>query len=114
MGNHAGPQRPECEMRIGIRLSAAMLPITVFLLWQGAEHAAATSEACQSLAAIYARTPDQLDAQAKIALQNCLAAEAQGKSGTSQPENPSQQEGDWGQWPEPAPWNAHWPSPNPW
>ena len=116
-------------MRIGICLKVGVLPIALLLLWQGTEPAAASSEACRSLAALYARAPEQLDAQAKIALQNCLATEAQ-ESGTTQPSAPSyqdtsvapapesgnspQEERAWGEWPEPPAWTEHWPSPNPW
>jgi hypothetical protein len=117
-------------MRTGICLKAGVLPIALFVFWQGSGPAAASSEACRSLAALYARAPDQLDAQAKIALQNCLATEANERSGAVQapapaPQNPSNapapQSGDtpqqgeqWGDWPASPAWTEHWPSPNPW
>ena len=117
-------------MRIGICLKAGVLPITLLMLWQGSEQAAASSEACRSLAAIYARAPEQMDAQERMALQNCVATEAEEKSGTAQPSAPSsqdisvapdpqsgtapEQERAWGEWPLPPAWTEHWPSSNPW
>jgi hypothetical protein len=117
-------------MSIGICLKAGMLPIALLVLWQRPEPAAASTEACRSLAALYARAPEQLDAQARIALQNCLTTEAEEKSGTAQPpapsyqdtsaapapqsEAPAQEERTWGEWPLPSAWTEHWPSSNPW
>lgn len=117
-------------MRIADCLKAGVLPIALFILWQGAGPAAATSEACRSLAALYARAPEQLDDQAKLALQNCLAAEAEEKSGAVQPSAPPsqdtsggstpqsggtpQQGHERGEWPVPPAWTESWPSPNPW
>lgn len=117
-------------MRIGICLKAGVIAIALLLLRQGSEPAAASSEACQSLAAIYARAPGQMDAQARMALQNCLATEAEDRSGAAQPSAPSnpdtsgapapqpvgtpQQDRQWGEWPLPPAWTEHWPSPNPW
>jgi hypothetical protein len=106
-------------MRIGICLKAGVLPTALLMLWQGSQPAAASSEACRSLAALYARAPDQLDAQARAALQNCLATEAEERSDTSVAPAPQsgvapQEERKWGEWPLPPAWTEHWPSPNPW
>ena len=117
-------------MKIGICLKACVLPIGLLLLWQWSGSAAASTEACRSLAALYARAPEQLDAQARAALQNCVATEAEERSGTTQPSAPSYQgssvapapqpggvpreDGAEGGWPAPPSWQEHWPSPNPW
>ncbi len=73
----------------------------------------ALSEACQSLAAVYARNPEYLDAKELVALQRCLALEVKEKSQSADPPPPR----DRGAWPPPAPWTPtpeSWPSPNPW
>jgi hypothetical protein len=117
-------------MRIGICLTAGVLPLALFVLWQGSGPAAASSEACRSLAAIYARAPEQMGAQAKAALQNCLAIEAEEQAGAVRPSGPSSQDTpgasapqsedtpqggrQWGEWPDNPAWTEHWPSPNPW
>jgi hypothetical protein len=75
--------------------------------------AQALSEACQSLAAVYARNPEYLDAKELVALQRCLALEVKEKSQSADPPPPR----DRGPWPPPAPWTPtpeSWPSPNPW
>ena len=106
-------------MGIGICLKAGVLQIALPILWQGSKPAATSSEACRSLATIYARAPEQMDAQSRMALQNCLAIEAEEKSDTSvapapQSGTPPQQERAWGEWPVPPAWTEHWPSSNPW
>ena len=117
-------------MKMGSGCKGGVLAIALLMLWQGSDQAAASSEACRSLAALYARAPESLDAQAKVALQNCLAIEAEEKTGAAQPPAPPsqdtsgapapqsvgtpQQDRQWGEWPLPSAWTEHWPSPNPW
>ena len=117
-------------MRIGICLKGGVLAIALLLLWQGSEAAAASSDACRGLAAIYARKPEAMDAQALAALQDCLAAEGENQSPSTElpasssqnaPVAPAPQSGGapqqdrtWGEWPAPPAWTEHWPSPNPW
>ncbi len=83
------------------------------LAWGSAGPAEASTEACQSLAAIYARTPQYLDAKELVALQRCLDADAKEKA--DPPEQQPRRE--WGEWPASSPWTVtpeSWPSPNPW
>ncbi len=112
-------------MRIRIGLIVSGIAIGLFMPGKGAA-VTASSGACRSLAAIYSRAPEQLDVQARMALDTCLTTEGEDASGignlskdisgafASPLGNSPQQAPEWGKWPNPARWNARWPSANAW
>ncbi len=106
-------------MATALRLVGGVVLLGLLACWSITQAAPGPSDACRTLAAMYARAPEQFDAQALAALQACIAAEASDK--TEPPAAPVvpaiQEQSKWKEWPAPAPWTQSadpWPYPTPW
>jgi len=100
-------------MRSKVCYRAAFFTLLFVTVWRWPVSAGVLSETCQSLAAVYARAPEQLDAKELVALQKCLAVEAKEKSEATE----QQPREEWGEWPASTPWTPateSWPSSKPW
>ena len=95
-------------MRAHVFCRRALFILLFIAVWHWPVPARAMSEACQSLAAVYGRSPQYLDAKELVALQKCLEADA--KERAEKTEEPPRRSRDW---PTPPPWTPSqesWPS----